>query len=157
MRSGESYRAMVDDAYQRLLDRPADADGRAHFSGVAAEAGIEAVERAMLRSDEYQQQAGDTLVDALYRDILDRPSDPAGRDHWNAELDAGLSVDGLVRALIGSDEGLRRQVRLAYERYLDRPADDGGLAYWAGQFRAGLSRIDMWTRMAASAEYVSRV
>jgi hypothetical protein len=44
------------------------------------------------------------VVDALYRGLLGRGPDPAGREHW---MSCG-SVEGLVDALVGTDEFERR-------------------------------------------------
>jgi hypothetical protein len=47
------------------------------------------------------------LIGDVYRGILHREPEPGALEHWEAQLQAGLGVDGLLKAVIDSDEFIR--------------------------------------------------
>lgn len=82
----------IDDLYERLLGRPADAGGRDYWVGQVATRGRAGV--ALLFYDSLESRG--RRVDALYAAVLDRPADPAGREYWAGRI---LSKGDLVVAV----------------------------------------------------------
>lgn len=76
------------------------------------------------------------LVD-LYDDVLQRPADLGGLDHWLALVAAGgdRSRSAVARSFLNSEEGARGEVVRAYRDLLDREPEPGGLAFWTAFLR----------------------
>lgn len=79
--------------YRTALQRQPDGAGLAHWAAARQQgAGIEAVAAAIMGSAEFQHRLGavadDQFVDGLYASVLNRAPDPAGRDHWIAQVGA---------------------------------------------------------------------
>lgn len=73
------------------------------------------------------------LVEQLYRDVLGRAPDAAGRDYWLARLEAGGTRSAVTLALVRTAEQRRRAVeRLFYEltARAATPAEVDALAPW---------------------------
>lgn len=83
----------VDDLYQKLLHRTADAGGRAYWVGRAGSKGRPWVAEQMYQSLESRRDR----VTALYQDLLGRGPDATGRDFWAGRVrtqgDLVLAVD----------------------------------------------------------------
>ena len=79
------------------------------------------------------------FVDLVYRNVLGRSPDQAGRDYWVAELDSGRHSRG--RLMVGFSESPENRtltatwvkVVLVYAGMLDRAPDPAGLEYWMTQ------------------------
>ena len=84
-----------------------------------------------------------TVVDDLYRDVLGRPADAAGRAYWVARQASGLRTQDLAAHFYASPEydaesgGNQAYVRRLYRALLAREPDSNGLAYWTGRLEAG--------------------
>jgi len=150
----------IDQLYQRVFGRPADAQGRAYWVGVLANgARLEDVALWFYSGDEYWAKHGSTatgFVNALYQDLLHRQADASGRNYWVGMLQSGsLGRVGVAAGFYASMESRRDRVGSLFQRVLGRAPDAGGHAYWAGE----LPRLgDMWLAayLAASDEAFSR-
>lgn len=99
------------------------------------------------------QQNNRTIVDTLYKSILGREADSAGRDYWVDQLQSGkLDYDQIAVAIgnaatqnqnetvagqASAQSYLASTVNSAYQSILGRSADQAGLDYWVGQLRSG--------------------
>jgi|GEM_PF-2513580 len=85
-----------------------------------------------------------SVVKALYSDLLGRPADPSGLTAWSSLLTSGVGQSALVASLTKSSEYVQRRVRNAYldKDLLNRPVDAVGLAAWTRQILAGGVAVD---------------
>jgi SpoIID/LytB domain protein len=98
-----------------------------------------------------------SVVKALYQDLLLRPADTSGLQAWSALLAGGVGQPALVAALTSSSEYVQLRIRQAYQKVLGRAADVGGLAGWTQQILAGRVGVDDVQRtFYASQEFVNR-
>jgi FkbM family methyltransferase len=51
-----------------------------------------------------RSHSSQTLVESLYQGILQRNADPGGLTHYSSQLDNGVSLAGVIRTFIESDE-----------------------------------------------------
>ncbi len=92
----------------------------------------------------YGQLGNPEFVDLIYRNVLGRNSDAAGRTYWAEQLANGTSRG---QVMVGFSESVEYQrattqklydfdstgaVARLYEAYFLREADKAGLAYWTG-------------------------
>lgn len=105
-RVGQTPGGYVDDLYQRILGRPADTGGRAHWVAEVARLGRGRVAAAFFGSVESRTDR----VEALYQQLLGRAPDAAGRAHWVAALRRVNDVR-LAVLLAGSAELRTRAAR----------------------------------------------
>ena len=126
--------------------------------------GDSAVQTAILGSDEFYAAQGSTLqgfVNALYVDLLDRPSDPGGLSYWTGLLQSGASTRaGVIAAILGSFEARETEVAEWYQNDLGRTnsiADlkaDSGVQSWALQLVQGASDEVIEGDILASPEFL---
>jgi hypothetical protein len=115
--------------------------------------------RAMAATFSYAQRftQAQSVVKALYQDLLLRPADTSGLQAWSALLAGGVGQPALVAALTSSSEYVQLRIRQAYQKVLGRAADVGGLAGWTQQILAGRVGVDDVQRtFYASQEFVNR-
>jgi uncharacterized protein GlcG (DUF336 family) len=183
--------AFVNQAYQDLLRRPADAGGLALYGGALDAGGLsrlqaalaletspeyhadevaglinyylmrapdpvglaaltavldaggtlEQVEADLLGSAEYFQNRGggsnDGFLDALYRDTLGRPIDPAAQAALDGLLAKGESRTAVAAGVLASPEHRQALVGGYYQEFLGRAADPSGLAAFTAALGAG--------------------
>jgi hypothetical protein len=100
--------------YYAALDRAPDAGGLTNWTK-AAEGGLSLRDAAdaFVISAEFQGKYGaipnEQFVEQLYRNVLDRSSDPGGLAAWTAGLNSGQSDRGDV--LVGFSESLEHQIK----------------------------------------------
>lgn len=168
--------AFVDALYSDVLQRSADAGGRATqlavlFGGQprsrVIENLIESQERALRigRADNLPDNTiaqpsaamgnsqAETLVQALYQDILGRVPDAAGRALFVGQLQAGATRQSVAISLLNSREYLGHVVDGLYQDYLNRAADAAGRQYWVDRLVGGLSQDAVAAGLLGSAEY----
>ena len=158
--SDEALGSVIDGYYDDALGRPADDAGRAHWSDLiqrrlATPADVAA--RLYSSTERFRDDGGDLAawVDGLYRSLLDRPADDAGRAHWAAVAERhGRTV--VSRSLYDSPESVRVRVDDAYEHLLGRPVDPAGLGRWTRFLHRSGNDVDLTRSLATSAEYVAR-
>ncbi len=92
--------------YIGVLGRPSDSQGRVFWAEeIDAGTPAEDVVNALISSDEFDPDISDSeLIELLYRNLLARPSDSAGRDFWQSRLDDGLSAQELIVEFANSSE-----------------------------------------------------
>lgn len=91
-------------------------------------------------------------VDAVYRLVLGRSAEGAGRQYWVDQLGADLTRRRFTSILLSSAEARRRICDQAYRSVLDRPGDAAGLSWCAGLVASGLDVSDVRVVLAGSAE-----
>lgn len=145
----------VASTYQLFLGRAPTADEASRWTATVELGDRHALTRALAASDEW---AG-SRVDALYRAVLGRPSEPEGRAHWVGRIAAGHTLEAVAAFLYGSDEyyGLSGStpegfVERIYTGILGRSPDDGGRRYWAERLAAGATRAEVAAGFYASIE-----
>jgi uncharacterized delta-60 repeat protein len=159
--SPEYHGRMVRDLYQALFNRPVDPSGQATWTGFLARGGTaEQLTAALLGSDEYlARNGGDArggFVDALYRDVLRRYADEAGRQNWIAFLDSGASRSEVAAAFLRSLEADQGEVTGLYHRFLHRAPDAGGLAAYTGALQRGAAGELVLAAVSGSDEYFAQ-
>lgn len=148
--------SMVDDFYQAVLGRAADAEGRAHWLGkIVGGVRVEAVGVRFYGSVEFFEQSGGTnegFVAALYQELLGRQADTEGLASWVAALDQGrMSTEGVASGFYASIESRRSRVEGLYQQILLRSPDAEGREYWAGQL-LHTDDVRLASQLAASGE-----
>lgn len=134
--------AFIGSAYRLLLGRTAEA-AELDRSATRLEQGARRYELALeLARSEHWAGAN---IERMYRDVLGRPPDAAGRGYWLDEVGGGLALQELGTYFYGSAEYAARAgsndayVSRLYQTLLGRPADPEGLNYWVGQLDQGLA------------------
>lgn len=149
---------LVDAAFEGLLARSPDPDGRAYWIG-QLEAGIDpgAVVAAIGDSPEQRR----LLVTRGYRAILEREPDAGGLDHWSNLLIDRFSTRTLYGLLFGSEEYFRRGgasndgfLTALYDDVLDRAPEAAGLSYWQEVLASGTDRTVVAEAFLGSAEAI---
>ncbi len=97
-------------------------------------------------------------VEQLYRDILGRNADSAGRDYWVGQIDSEADAPAIAQAFMSSQEfGPRRPIARMYLAYLNRAPDQSGFDYWTPLLVTGQAElIDISWGFAASEEFAQR-
>jgi len=98
-----------------------------------------------------------SVVKALYQDLLLRNVDPTGLKSWSLLLAGGAGAPALVASLTRSSEYVQLRVRQAYKEVLGRAPDAAGLAGWSAQILAGRIPVDdVQRRFFSSQEFKNR-
>jgi hypothetical protein len=129
------------DSYHQLLHRDVDAGAFDYWLGqLRSGMQVEIFQALLAGSPEYFQLSGggspatvDTWIDALYEDILGRPSDPAGHDYYAALARSGTPRPVIAASFLYSTESLSAFVSSLYHSLLLRSGDGAGIAYWVDQ------------------------
>ncbi len=166
-----SDETFVDLVYANVLNRVADAEGRAHWIATLQQGASRGeVMVGFAESNEYVSRtqttpASDTVearVVRLYRAFFLRDPDAAGLAYWSGLARSGVSLDTIAGAFAQSSEFTNRYgaldnaafVNLVYSNVLGRSPDAGGAAYWTGLLNAGVSRGTAMVGFSESAEFV---
>ena len=157
--SPEYSGVLLDDLYQRVLGRSADADGKSYWLGVLASGTrIEDVGALFYGSEEYVEAAGtlEDYVGLLYENLLHRDPEQSGLEYWTGMLRSGDATPPMVaRGFYASLESRLDRVARLYERFLGREPDRAGQAHWADE----LLRVDdivLAVELALSDEFYAR-
>lgn len=159
-RSDEWAGRQINELYQKVFGRSADASGRSYWlSQVQRGMRIEQIAAHFYGSEEYYNAAGRTperFVDELYLDLMGRPSDASGKAHWVDQLRNGrLNRTQVAGSFYASLESRRDRVDALYRQVLDRAPDSSGRSFWVGELlRVG--DVALAAHLAASDEYYSR-
>lgn len=158
--SSEWAGVKIDELYQAVFGRKADAVGRAYWlDQMARGRRFERVAADFYGSPEFYAKSGSTtrgFVTALYGEIQDRSPDAGGLAFWTDQIDRKKIGRGSVAAAFyASIESRTKRVAGLYQQILGRNPDAGGLAFWAD----GLLRRDdvqLAAELAASEEFFVR-
>jgi hypothetical protein len=125
---------VVDHLYQDTLGRGPDPSGRANWvAAIQSGMTVADVAASFYASEEYFAGFGrgdlGTWVEDLYRKILGRSSDPAGKANWIIAAAVSGRV-AVARPFFQSLESRIHRVDNLYVQLLDRHADPTGLGYW---------------------------
>jgi len=154
-----SIREAISSYYQNILGRPADAAGLDYWSAQvdSGARSLADVASSLVRSTESTSAVAPIV--ALYLAAFGRAPDAAGLQYWKGELQKGLSLDEISRALGQSQEfassssaSTTEFLSQIYQNTLGRPADAAGLQYWTEQLTHGVSRAEVLAGLARSAE-----
>jgi len=157
--SEEYAGVLLDDLYQRVLGREADATGKAYWLGVLASGTrIEQVGALFYGSEEYVEAAGslEGYVELLYENLLDRDPEQSGLDYWVGMLRSrSASPPAVASGFYVSKESRLGRVARLYERFLGREPDPAGQAHWADEL---LRRDDivLAVELSLSEEFYAR-
>ncbi len=159
--SQEYLQAVVTVLYNDVLGRAPDAAGlQGWVSLIQGGLPIATVGASFYASDENYARTGGTAgapgpwVEGLYRALLGRASDPAGKAYWSgqAKTQGRLFV---TTQFYASNETLARRVSMLYLALLDRDVDPVGLAYWPAVVR-DQGDLALAAVLATSDEYYQR-
>ncbi|HYT93187.1 MAG TPA: SdrD B-like domain-containing protein [Gemmataceae bacterium] len=155
--SPEHRTLQVDRFYQQFLHRDGGDAGRAFWVGVFLSGASETdVAVGFLTSQEYLSRPGgvDTFVASVYRDVLGRIVDPAGRAFWVGGVQAGqFSFADVTRGILTADEASFTLMGLFYGSYLHRPLDAAGAQFWVDELRRDQAPTLVAEQLLASDEY----
>jgi SpoIID/LytB domain protein len=114
---------LLDELYRTVFGRSPDADGGAYWQQRLGEGlAYEYLGTFFFGSDEYVRRAGGdnaAFVDALYRDLMGRPADAAGRAYWIGQLDAGVTAPVVAHSFYRSVESRRTRAEALHRRVFD--------------------------------------
>lgn len=106
------------------------------------------------------------FVELVYQNVLDRPSDPAGRDYWTGQLAAGVGRGTVMAGFSESAEFIAKtgsvaprstvedEVYRLYVAFFRRFPDPAGFDYWVGVRNGGSSLESIAASFAGSTEFV---
>ena len=172
----------LDALYVSLMDRPSDAGGKTYWQGFLHSGCTRAgVLRRFLTSPEFTQicerygiRRGDpqakenrdvnldltAFVNRQYAEILGRPGDEGGLNHWTGAILNGQSIASVSEAFVFGDEfaPIRKNavyfVDALYRAFMGRPSDEDGLLHWALQIAYGdKTRREVFTEFVFSQEF----
>src|SRR5437870_664526 len=152
-----SNQALVGQIYQDLLQRPADADGLAHWTTVLDQGGSPAqVALALAQSAEGRTQQ----VQSLYHQFLHRAADQAGLEAYTAALASGQTLEQVAAILVASPEYYQNRgggsdssfLDALYQDALNRPVDASGAAAFGKALAGGTTRSQAAVAVFASVE-----
>ena len=169
--SDEKIQAYVARCYKIILGRDADEGGMKTWVNElnsGRKAAAEIID-AFVKSAEFQNKklSSADAVEILYKAMLDRPSDPAGKSSWVSQLEGGKPLQAVINGFCGSaefgnlcktyginpgtvtvpdtqpevpaasDEKIRAFVSRCYKIILGRDADEGGMNTWSAELASG--------------------
>jgi hypothetical protein len=119
------------------------------------------VRRAVQESDEYRGRRADLIIEHAFRELLERPPDPAGREHYQRLIRQGYT-DEQVRAAIRQSVEYRvdlpdSKTKRAYQNVLGREADPSGIeSYRKKLVDRGWTEKDVENDLRRSPEFRNR-
>ena len=169
--SDEKIQAYVARCYKIILGRDADEGGMKTWVNElnsGRKAAAEIID-SFVKSAEFQNKKHSSAdaVEILYKAMLDRPSDPAGKSSWVSQLEGGKPLQAVINGFCGSaefgnlcktyginpgtvtvpdtqpeapaasDEKIRAFVSRCYKIILGRDADEGGMNTWSAELASG--------------------
>jgi Ca2+-binding RTX toxin-like protein len=155
---GDANSRFVDQLYQDLLGRPADAGGLAGWLAALAQGMTRAqVAAAIENSPEYQTD----VVQKAFQQFLHRVGDPAGVAGWVNFLQSGHTIEQMEAGIVGSAEYFQVRgggtnagfVSALFQDALGRAPDAGGLAGFTSALAAGATRGQVAAAIFGSPEF----
>jgi hypothetical protein len=159
VRSQEYCTSIITGLYEQLLDRQPDAAGLAFWvSTMEGGTSLQQIILSFCDSDEYRTNnpPPGQFVESLYQRLLNRASDPAGRQGWIDALAAGRSTADVINGFLASQEYCANRVTSLYQILLGRQPDAAGLAGWVASMTGGTPFQDIQQGFLTSTEYEER-
>ncbi|HEX7133420.1 MAG TPA: DUF4214 domain-containing protein [Iamia sp.] len=157
--SFEARGVIVDDAYQLMLGRDADAGGRAFWAGrLATNAGYDDLLAELAASPEFNTLAGGTrsgFVTRVYERLLDRSPEPSALEFWTDYMVA-RGRRQLVLALFDLPEPQAAIVISAYEEILSREPSTTEKNDGSELFGEDKDRSALYASLIAKSEFFDR-
>jgi hypothetical protein len=160
--------AFVNQLYENVLGRAADASGAQYWDGVLASgASRGTVVLGFAESQENETKTISTAGDVdnaeayrLYQAALDRAPDASGLSYWSSTLANGVTPTQVAQNFISSAEFLQDYGTLSasdfvstlYQNVLHRAADPTGLQYWTNALQQGASEASVLVGFSDSLE-----
>ena len=153
--------AFIDQLYNHILAREADAEGKAYWLETIDNRSLSAAQatQAFLNSDEYATTV--TPLALLYYTTFNRAPDAAGLAFWAGALQRGNSFMAISESFMASAEYLALYGSLVdnsdfidqvYSNSFGRAADAEGHANWLAHLDRGMSRAELLGHFARSPE-----
>jgi uncharacterized protein (TIGR03118 family) len=157
--TGTPNQRFVDQVYQNLLNRQADAMGLAFWSG-QLDAGT-ATRTQIVQAIEGSTEFAQIVVQKAYTQFLHRSADPAGLNMWVGALLSGQTIEQVDAAIVGSPEYFQNRgggtnsgfLTALYQDALNRAPDAGGQAFFLAQLNGGATTAQVAAQIFASTEY----
>ena len=155
----------VNELYQALLGRDADADGAAAWAGQLANGSqsLADIAAAIATSQEAiaaDQSNGDFVRD-LYENVLGREAEEEGLNAWVGQLFNGASRADVAAAIVGSAEAQTKSdsdfIEGLYQSALGRASDADGKADWLALLANGGTHADVALGIVGSDEAVAHI
>jgi uncharacterized delta-60 repeat protein len=133
------------------------ADGNILLAGTDGSAGASSASVARLLAAPTTSQQADVVLDALYRDALNRFADPVGRNEFVQALASGtLTLRQTADVIFGSVEYSGVLAQLLYRRYLHRDVDAAERNAIVAAREDGVSEETLISVIVGSDEYLAR-
>ncbi len=101
VRGGNTHDGFLDALFADTLNRPVDAGARTYFDGLLSSGTSTAkVGAILLSSTEYL----DEVVQGIYLQLIERPTDPSGLAFWVNQLQHGARDEQITSGVAASDE-----------------------------------------------------
>ena len=153
--------AFIDQLYNNILAREADAEGKAYWLDAIDSRSLSAAQatQAFLNSGEFATTI--TPLASLYYTTFNRAPDVAGLAFWAAALQAGSTFIAISESFMASAEyqalygGLVDNsdfIDQVYSNSFARAADAAGHANWLTELDQGMSRAELLGHFARSPE-----
>lgn len=148
---------VVQNLYQGILNRPADASGLAAWVAFLGMGGTQfQVETELMASAEFVNMNGGTassFVDAVYNKILGRSPDPTGGNVWVSQLNNGASTESVVMGVLLSAESATLITGDLYAAFLNRQADSGGQQFYVNAIMGSVPNEYLTLFIVSSQEF----
>jgi hypothetical protein len=158
----QEYRSrLISASYQRYLGREPDAAGLQNWlREMQRGMHIEQMQAGFISSPESYLQAGSNdrqWIANLYRSVLRRAAASAEINHWQGQLRAGVSPNGVALGFVYSTEYLTSVVDGYYRDLLGRAIDPSGRQTWVTAIQRGARDEEIIASIVSSAEYRQKV
>jgi hypothetical protein len=144
--------------YNLFLGRqPAPVEIAGWLQEVQSGADEKQIEAAFLGSDEFFSRHGrnaSSWLTGVYHEVLGRAPDLGGLNHWDHQLQGGISRADVALAIVDSPEADSRLVAAAYLDLLRRHPDPSGLAASITELQQGLTPSELAAIIASSDEFI---
>ena len=164
----KSHEAIVDDCYNAMLNRGADANGKTYwlqqldvgmssdvvcagfvssneFTKLAAQYGIKPGKITLTKARD-QSYVRTAFVYRLYKDCLQRNPDANGLEYWCDKLNKGTGGTQIASGFVFSNEykdklpSNEAYLEMLYRTILGRESEPTGMKYWLDQLNYTISR-----------------
>lgn len=150
-RSAEAFGFVVEDLYHSILNRDADAAGRAAWvSQLVNGASLEAIKGLFYSSAEYRNRFSSdrAFVVSLYSTVLGRVASNSEYQGWVAQIPSAGRA-GVASAILNSAEARLKVVARLYPTLLKRAASTSELSAWVA---TGLGELGIQSGILNSSE-----